>query len=140
MVLLIFQWPVVRSRLWGLPLRCAVIGLFECLVFLGFGSSARGSKQRTRDDGLRTRDRMEPVAEAGSLGQIETSARGVHQAHDLIRVSSTPDTGDQELQSGDVPWAGIPQVDAKGPTLDQGGTEHLADRLDLVERDRPRQQ
>src|SRR5262249_18758725 len=97
-------------------------------------------RQRTTDHGLRTRDRMKPFGEAGSLGQIEASARWVHQAHGLILVPSAPDTGDQELQSGDVPWAGSLEVDAKGPPLDQGGTQGFSDRRDLVERDRPCQQ
>src|SRR5262245_15169520 len=83
---------------------------------------------------------MKPVDEAGALSQIEATARGVRQAHGRILAPSAPDAREQELQSGDVPWAGILEVDAEGSPLDQGGTQGFSDRRDLVERDRPCQQ
>ena len=78
----------------------------------------------------------------GAMSQPDRSAsRADPWDVDQRAVSSTCGSRkSQELEAGQVPWSRVAQIDPKRLSLGQSHAQGLADRRDLVERDRPGQQ
>src|SRR5262249_5980341 len=100
-------WSVVRGPLQELPLPCAVTALFECLVVLGSGWSARVSEQRTTDNGPRTNQLLDNLRQdVGFAEDLDLLAVHLDLGAGILAEEHFVPLGDADRR----PLAGVEQL------------------------------